>query len=164
MSNMVITDTGAPVATPDEKPRENPHAMDVMSLIPANTDGLTDEQVLALGQKIDIHIVSTAMKGVTPNSPRSIEVAISAVNSMKGTAQANIKQRENTAMAGQIAGAAGFIANVLGQIPNRDQLAIGDQTAIPAAPNIDNVPEPILVPGETRQGTENLNPDDFLPR
>ncbi len=163
MGTMVITDTGAPV-TPEqeEQPKVNQHAMDVMALIPQG-EQMTDEQVLALGQKVDAHIVNVAMQGIHPGSPRSIEVAISAMNSMKGTAQANIKQRESNAMAGQIAGAAGLIASVLNQIPNRDAIPIMNQGGEPVpAPNIDHVPEPILVPGETKQGTETLNPEDFI--
>lgn len=157
---MNITDAGNK-QTNEEKPPPPLAGVDPNSI---QTPMFSDEQVLAVTQANGMNLMKFAIGEVRSGSPRSIEVAMAVLNQMASTAQSNIKQRDTNATAGQISGAANFIATVLGNIGNRDAIPIVNHgNEAPPAPNIDHIEAPMLVPGETHQGVENLKPKDFLP-
>lgn len=131
-------------------------------------DVMTDEQVLAYTQHKRKFIVSKLIaNNQLPGDKDEKVMLLQALDGMDRAALGNKRIKADEKTANGMAGAAGIIAQMLTQIGTltRDNISPLEILERVEAPSLSNeIPEPILVPGELETNASQLDYDSFMSR
>lgn len=127
--------------------------------IPTVPPEMTEDQVLAYTQGKRKHIVDTlTLNGKVPEDKTEVSFLISALDGMDRAALTTKRIKSDEKSAAGITGAASIIAKLLMQTNNRNNVI--DELIEPPLIGSD-VPDPILVPGETEINPGPMTFDSF---
>jgi hypothetical protein len=127
---------------------------------------MTDDQVLAFVQHKRKAIIQDVMPhGKVPNDRSEQALLIASLDGLSRDALGNKRIKADEKAAHGVAGAAGMIAEMLGQLGNLTNGSFKDLEVLESVepPSLgDEVAEPFLVPGELETNAAQLNYESFM--
>jgi hypothetical protein len=127
------------------------------------TPGMNEDEVLAYTQNLRVRIIKEVTKGgVVPDDRSAQSLLMNQLDSLERTALTSKRIKADEAAAETGAGAAALIAKLLSQAGSgrREETDIIEARVVPVLGS--DVPEPVLVPGETEIAPGQLDYDSFM--
>lgn len=130
------------------------------------TPVLDDDQVLAYTQSVRKNIVTELTKGKAfPQDKGEQILLMQALDGMDRAALTNKRIKSDEKTQNDVAGAASMIAQMLSQMGGMVQMPkVNDDNVVDVEPKMltEEIPEPVLVPGETEINSPQLDYNSFV--